>query len=149
MSLYRQPGRVRPLAIAAVAAVALLIGLGIGYALGHSGRSTPSAQDAVARLRATLRPLGAGLELVPTEYPQARNGTGEESAAVRGDLRRIRAALTSATPDLRALDPAGTRTLAARVAALEAAVRAQAPPAQVARDVAAAQSALAAVPGGR
>ena len=149
MSLYRQPGRVRPLTIAAIAVVALLIGLGIGYALGHSGRSKPSAQDAVAQLRDTLRPLGAGLALVPTEYPKSIGGTGTQRASVQSDLQRIRAALTSATPDLRVLDPAGAQALAARVAALEAAVSAKAPPAQVAQRAAAAQSALAAVPGGR
>jgi hypothetical protein len=148
MSLYRQPGRVRPLMIAAVAVVALLIGLGIGYALGHSARSKPSAQDAVAQLRNTLRPLGAGLELIPTEYPKLLHGTSADRAAVHDDVQRIRAALTRAAPDLRVLDPAGARTLSARVAALEAAVRAQTPPARVTQCAAAAQSALAAVPGG-
>jgi hypothetical protein len=148
MSLYRQPGRVRPLTIAAVAAVALLVGVGIGYALGHSNRAKPSAQDAVAQLRATLRPLAAGLELIPTEYPKLLHGTAADQAAVRDDVQRMHAALASAAPDLRVLDPAGAAALVARVAALEAAVRARVPPAQVTQSAAAAQSALAAVPGG-
>jgi len=149
MSLYRQPGRVRPLVIALVALVALLVGGGIGFALGRGSSPDPTARAVVDQLRGTLRPLGAGLELIPTEYPQSRQGTGSEAAAVRGDLDRIDAALRDATPDLRVLDPVGARTLAARVAALAAAVRADATPARVRALAAAAQAALAAVPGGR
>ena len=149
MSLYRQPGRSRPLLIAAVALVALAAGVGIGFAIGRSTSPDPSAQDVVAQLRARLRPLSAGLELLPTEYPQALHASGDEAAAVSGDLARIRGALAAAAGDLRALDPAGARVLSARVASLAAAVRAQAPPADVARLAAQAQSALAQVPGGR
>jgi hypothetical protein len=149
VSLYRQPGRARPLLIAAIAVAGLAIGLALGFALGRSGREEPSARTLVAGLHETLRPLAAGLELLPTEYPQARAGAGNESAAVQGDLARIDAALRDAAPDLRALDPAGARTLAARVAAVRAAVREDVPPAQLERLADAAQEALATVPGGR
>ena len=149
MSLYRQPGRVRPLTIAAVALVALLIGGGIGFALGRSTSPDPSAEDVVAQLRGQLRPLGAGLELLPTEYPQALRSSGDEQAAVAGDLARIRRALAAASADLRVLDPVGARALDARVTAVAAAVRAKAPAADVARLAARAQAALAQVPGGR
>jgi hypothetical protein len=149
VSLYRQPGRVRPLLIAGIAVAALAVGLALGFALGRSGREEPSARQLVASLRSTLRPLAAGLELLPTEYPQARAGAGNESAAVRGDLARIDAALHDAAPRLRALDPASARTLADRVAAVRAGVRADVPPARLERLAAAAQDALAAVPGGR
>ncbi|HEX7290852.1 MAG TPA: hypothetical protein VF250_06945 [Conexibacter sp.] len=147
MSLYRQPRASRPLLIAGIAVVALLVGGAIGFALGRGSAPEPSAQDVVAQLSDDLRPLAAGLELLPTEYPQALAG-GAESAAVTGDLAHIRAALTAAGPDLRALDPAGARALAERVAALERAIDARAPAAQVERLAADAQDALAGVPGG-
>lgn len=147
MSLYRQPRASRPLLLAAIAAVALIVGGAIGFALGRSSAPEPSAQDVVAQLRDELRPLAGGLELLPTEYPQALAGGGE-SAAVTGDLGRIRAALAATAPDLRALDPAGARALADRVDALEQAIHARAPAAQVEQLAGAAQAALADVPGG-
>jgi len=148
MSLYRQPRAARPLLLAGIAVVALLVGGAIGFALGRGSAPEPSAQDLVAQLRDELRPLAAGLELLPTEYPQALAGGGE-SAAVEGDLDRIRSALADATPDLRMLDPGAARTLANRVAALEQAVAARAVATRVEQLAAAAQAALADVPGGR
>lgn len=147
MSLYRQPRASRPLVIAGIAVVALLVGGAIGFALGRSSAPEPTAQDVVAQLRDELRPLSAGLELLPTEYPQALAGGGE-SAAVTGDLGRIHGALNAAQADLRTLDPAGLRTLTDRVAALDAAISARVAAAQVTRLAADAQAALAAVPGG-
>jgi len=147
VSLYRQPRAARPLLLAVVAAVALLVGGAVGFALGRGSAPEPSAQDVVAGLREQLRPLAGGLELLPTEYPQALAGGGE-SAAVVGDLARIRSALAAARPDLRALDPHGERALSARVAALGGAVEKRAPAARVAGLAAAAQAALADVPGG-
>jgi hypothetical protein len=147
MSLYRQPRASRPLVIAGIAVVALLAGGAIGFALGRGSAPEPSAQDVVAQLRDELRPLAAGLELLPTEYPQALKGGGE-SAAVTGDLGRIDAALSATQSDLRTLDPAGEQALSERVAALAAAIRARAAAAQVTRLAAAARAALAAVPGG-
>jgi hypothetical protein len=148
MSLYRQPRGARPLLIAGIAAVALIVGGAIGFALGRGSAPDPSARDVVAQLRGELRPLAAGLELLPTEYPQALQGGGE-SAAVTGDLGRIRSALAASAADLRTLDPAGARALADRVAALQQAIAARAPAAQVERLAAAAQDALAGVPGGK
>jgi hypothetical protein len=148
VSLYRQPGAARARVIAIVAGVALLIGLGIGYALGDGGGEDPSASAVVDGLRADLRPVVNGLELLPNEYAQAFRGSGNEGAGVTGALGRIRAGLNEARPDLRVLAPAGTRELEAAVAALERAVRARRPPAEVGRLVRRASEALAAVPGG-
>jgi len=147
MSLYRQPRTSRPLLLSAIAVVALLVGGAIGFALGRGSAPAPSAQDVVSHLRDQMRPLGAGLELLPTEYPQALAGK-DGAAAVSGDLGRIGSALAAATPDLRTLDPAGARALATRVAALRSAIAARAPPAEVSRRAAAARAALASVPGG-
>ena len=147
MSLYRQPGSTRPLLIAAIAAVALLAGGAIGYALGRGSAPDPSSQDVVAQLRDELRPLAGGLELLPTEYPQALAGGGE-SAAVTGDLGRIDDALAAAGPDLEALDPKCLHALARRVVLLRQAIAGRAAAAEVARLATSAQSALADVPGG-
>ena len=147
MSLYRQPRAARPLLLAGIAVAALLIGGAIGFALGRGSAPEPSAQDVVSQLHDELRPLAGGLELLPTEYPQALAGR-DGAAAVTGDLGRIRSALAAAAPDLRALDPAGARALAERVTALEQAIAARAPAAQVQRLAAAARNALAGVPGG-
>ena len=69
MSLYRQPGRLRAPVLAAVAVVALLVGGGIGYAIGHSSAPDPSVADAVAELRSELRPAVSGLQLLPNDEP--------------------------------------------------------------------------------
>jgi hypothetical protein len=147
MSLYRQPSRTRPLLMAAIAVVVLLAGVAIGFGLGRSTAPDPSARDVVAELHERLQPLAGGLQLLPTEYPQAVEGGGE-SAAVTGAFARIRAALTDTAPDLRALDPDGARTLVDRVAALERAIDEQAPAGEVTRLAAAAQATLAQLPGG-
>lgn len=148
MSLYRQSGAARARVIAIVAGVALLVGLGIGYALGNGGDEDPSASAVVDALRSDLRPVANGLELLPNEYAQAFHGSGDEGAGVTGALGRIRAGLNDARPDLRVLAPAGARELEAAVAALERGVRARRPPVEVARLVRRASEALTAVPGG-
>jgi hypothetical protein len=147
MSLYRQSRGARPLLIAVVAGLALLAGVALGFGLGRGTAPEPSAQDVAAQLRDELRPIAGGLQLLPTEYPQALAGGGE-SAAVEGGLARIRSALAAAAPDLRALDPDGERALATRFAELEQAIEARAPSAHVSRLAGAAQDALAEVPGG-
>jgi hypothetical protein len=148
MSLYRQPSRTSGPVVAAAAVAALLVGGGIGYAIGHSGGDDSSAGAVADRLRTDLRPVENALQLLPTEYPQAARGSGNETAAVTGALERLDAALRSTRADLDALDPVSTRELVRRVAALEAAVRARRAPAEVARLTRAASGALAAVPGG-
>lgn len=148
MSLYRQPGRTRGPLLAAVAAAALLVGGAIGYAIGHGSAKQPSARDAVAQLHKDLRPAVNGLQLLPTEYPQAARGAGNESAAVTGALDRMRAALSATHADLVALDPVGARLLDQRVTALEAAVGHKDAPARVAQLTRAASDALSQVPGG-
>jgi hypothetical protein len=148
MSLYRQPSRVRAPVIAGAVVVALLIGGAAGYAIGHANAPGPSAADVVAHLRTELRPAGDALQLLPTEYPQAAKGEGNESAAVTGALARLDSSLSSARADLAVLDAAGARALQQRIATLEAAVKAKAAPAKVAALAKAAGDALGQVPGG-
>ena len=149
MSLYNEAGRrsTRRAVVAGVAA--LVIGLGAGFAIGRSSAGDPSATEVVAQLRDDLAPVRGGLELVPTEYEQVRGGAGTESAAVEGDLARIRSGLRAAAPDLRALDPQGLENVEVNVAALASAVDGRAPAAEVERLAEAATTALREVPGGR
>lgn len=145
MSLYRQAGR-SPRALIAVALAGVALGAGAGYGIGRCGAPEPSAGAVIARLAERLRPVAAGLALLPTEYPQSAQGA--ESSAVRGDLERIAGGLAAARDDVRRLDPAGAAALERAVAALRAAVARKAPPAEVTALAAAARRALAAVPGG-
>ena len=148
MSLYRQAGRTRAKVIAGVAVAALLVGGGIGYAIGRSSAPEPTASDVVANLRDELKPVANGLELLPTEYPQAYRGAGNESAAVKGDLAKIRQGFAAARADLTALDPAGARRLQQAIGQLEVAIGAHAPPTDIREHVRTANDALAQVPGG-
>jgi len=148
VSLYRQAGRTRASVIAGVAVAGLLVGGGIGYAIGRSSAPDPTAKDVVARLHDNLAPVANGLELLPTEYPQAYSGAGNESAAVKGDLAKIRQGIDAARDDLAALDPRGARGLQDEIAQLEHAIGAHAPPADIREHVRTANEALAQVPGG-
>lgn len=149
MSLYRRARGVRPRTAALALLIAALAGAGAGFALGRSGRSQPTGAELVARLSGELRTIRGALVFLPTEYPQAYRGSGNESAGVREAMARIAGTLAGARPDLRAIAPARTHVLEQRIAALQSAVRARERPTRVAELVAAARRALAAVPGGR
>ena len=149
MSLYRKPGGVSALTLAAAAAAALVVGAAVGYAIGSSDDDQAAAQSVARNLSNELSPVADGLSLLPTEYRQAYGGTGDESAGVRGALDRISSSLDGARGDLSALDPAGVRELDRRIALLGTAVRARRPPGEVSGLVASARAALTAVPGGQ
>lgn len=148
MSLYRRARGVRRRTAALALLIAVLAGAGAGFALGRSGRAQPTGAELVARLSGELRTIRGALVFLPTEYPQAYRGSGNESAGVREAMARIRRTLDGARADLRAIAPAGTRVLEQRIAALDGAVRAKQRPARVAELTTAARQALAAVPGG-
>lgn len=147
MSLYRQTQQRRGRRAAGLVALALLAGI-VGFAIGRSSAPEPSAQDVVDRVSDDLRPVGDGLGLIPGEYAQAYRGEGAESSGVTGALDRIQAKLSSAAPDLRVLDPDGTKALEARIAALRAAVKRRAAPAEVRRLAEDAARQLKTLPGG-
>jgi hypothetical protein len=148
MSLYREAGRgsTRTLVIAAV--VALLIGGGIGYAIGRSSAPEPSAAELGAKLRSELRPVRGGLALIPNEYAQAYKGQGAEAEGVTGALDRIERQLIAAAPDLRALDPKGVEQLDIAFDKLRRAVVQKAPPAEVKQLAENTSEVLAGLPGG-
>ena len=74
MSLYREAGQNARQGLIA-GAIALVIGLGAGYLIGHSNTEDPSLADSIDSLRSDLTPISNGLELLGGEYPQAvKNG---------------------------------------------------------------------------
>jgi hypothetical protein len=149
VSLYREAGRGGPRSLAIATVVALLAGLGIGFALGRSSAPEPSTADVVSELRSDLRPVAGGIELIPNEYAQAYRNEGVEAEGVQGALARIKTQLDEARPDLRTLDPDGTKALDDAYASLAAAVKQDAAPGEVAQRASAVATALRAVPGGR
>src|SRR3954470_8321054 len=149
MSLYRQAGPPRAGRLLAGGLAVLVVGLLAGFGSGRATAPEPSAADLVARLRTDLQPVASGLAILPTEYPQAAAGAGNETAAVRGGLTRVRAALRHAEPELRLLDADGTAALVRAVGRVDAAVGRQAAPTQVERLVQQATDALHHLPGGR
>jgi hypothetical protein len=136
LSLYRETGRSGRQGLIA-GAVALVIGLGVGYLLGHANAEEPSFGEAVAALRADLGPVANGLELLGGEYPQGVSG-GEIVAQTEYDgsvsnVERIRDVLAANAGELEQLDPEATAELTDVVDQLGEAVAAQAPPAEVDR----------------
>ena len=130
------------------AVIALLVGLWIGYAIGHSSAPEPSATELGAKLRSELRTVKGGLALIPNEYAQAYKGEGAEAEGVSGALDRIEKQLIVAAPDLRALDPKGVEQLDIAFDKLKNAVEQKAPPAEVKQLAEQTSAVLAGVPGG-
>jgi hypothetical protein len=139
VSLYRQPGRARARTTAIVATVTLLIGGGIGYAIGAaaSGDDAVSVSEAVAQLRRDLQPVTNGLELVTTEYPQGvkdgRVVAATEYGAAKADVARAQKAVTDQADDLEALAPERAAALRQTLAALATALNARADEATIDR----------------
>jgi hypothetical protein len=134
VSLYRQPGGYSPRTLAAALIAVALVGGVIGFLVGRGSVEDRSAADAVADARAELRPVAAGLELVPIEYEGALRGNGvarTELDAARGAASRAEAELAAVAEDMRAIDAAGYAAATRAVAQLAAAVDATASPARV------------------
>lgn len=108
MSLYRQAGRRNPRLLIAALAVGVAIGALAGYGLGRGSVESPSAAEAIAGARAELRPVAAGLELVPIEYEGALRGgkvdSPTEYQAAKDAVARAEEALAAAGEDMRAID---------------------------------------------
>ena len=150
MSLYRQAGRAGGRTVAVAAAVALLAGGGIGYAIGAAGGDEePSLAGAVAELRSDLQPIANGLELVPTEYAQGvRDGrvvSEPEYGAAKAAAARAHDVLLSHEADLRALAPSRLAALRATLDALTRAVDRRGSDEEVRRLASRAQTQLAGV----
>ena len=150
MSLYRQAGGYSPWTLVTALAVVALFGGGIGFLLGRDSVDPPTAAEAVADARAELRPVAAGLELVPIEYEGALRGgraAPSEVDAAREAATRAEAELAMAAEDMRSIDPVGYAAATRAVVRLAAAVEATVPPARVEALAARASAAVEALSG--
>lgn len=137
MSLYRQTGRRRRFALAALG-VGVAAGLLIGFFAGRATTgSSPSLGRAVTELRQRARRATDAVELVTIEYRQAvRDGrvvAATEYAAAQRDVETARERIAQLRPDLDALAPADARRASEQLDALAALVRRRAPASAVER----------------
>jgi hypothetical protein len=151
VSLYRQPGRAATRTIVIAAVVALLVGLGAGYAIGHSGGGDSSLASELSDLRDRLAPAREGLELAPGEYAQGVSGGRVVSAAEYGGARdavaRAAQVVAANRADLRALSVARAAALGTAIDELASAMAQRADPQHVKRLAATAGAALRAAAG--
>ena len=112
-------------------AVALVIGLGAGYAIGSSEAEEPSLADSISALRGDLAPVINGLDLLGGEYPQGvKNGEIVAQTEYDGsvsNVERISSTFAAHSADLEQLDPKGTANLGATLGELQEAVGSRAP----------------------
>jgi len=137
MSLYRQAGERGPALLVGLLVAGLLIGGVAGFLIGQASVDEPTLSEQVDEARAELRPVAAGIELVPIEYEGAVEG-GEvtapsERGAAADAIERADAGLESAAVGLRTLDRRGYEEAVEAIEALGAAVDATAPLARVER----------------
>lgn len=148
MSLYRQSGGSSWRVVAIAAVVALLVGGGVGYAIGRSTAPEPSLAEQVADLQGRLQPTLDGLTLVPDHYAQGIKAGGE--VQYDGAVQQATAArdgFTAQSGDLQALDPAAYDHATRALGDLLEAIEAREPPDQVKRLAADAQAAVDAAAG--
>lgn len=136
MSLYRQAGGYAPRAIVAALIAGVLIGGLAGFLAGRGSVGDRSAAEVVADAQAKLRPVAAGLELVPIEYEGALDDDGRVAAeteyeAAQAAVSRAQAALAAAAEDMRAIDPAGYAAATRSLMQLVAAIDSVAPPSRI------------------
>lgn len=135
MSLYRQAGGPSPRALALALIAALLIGGLAGFLLGRGSADEPSLVEQAADAREKLRPVAAGLELVPIEYENVVRGgrvtAPTEYEATRQAVQRAASDLAAASEELRVIDPRGYAAADAAVRELRTAVDRRAAAARV------------------
>lgn len=129
MSLYREAGAGRLRRVIAVALVALLVGLGSGFALGRSSAPEPSIAEQLTELQARVQPVLDGLDLVPDHYLQGVRGgevVGEvQYSGTQAQAASARDSLESVAPDLEQVDPEGLAEARASIDELIAAIDAR------------------------
>jgi hypothetical protein len=126
MSLYRQQGGRSWRWIGAATLLALLVGSGVGFALGRSSAPEPSLSEIVAEVRAEVQPAIDGISLVPDHYAQSvRGGEVLEPTQYEGARQQVMAAqdaLAAAAADLNILSTERLSVAEARLRELARAV---------------------------
>jgi hypothetical protein len=149
MSLYRQAGGFSPRSLVAAALVALLVGALVGYLVGRGSVDDPTVAELASEARADLRPVAAGIELIPIEYEGAVDSGGvaapTELEATKGAADRAMEALEASAEDMEAIDPAGYAAARRSLRELGEAIDEVAPPARVDALARAAEADLAAL----
>ena len=112
--------RTRRTVIAAVAA--LVVGLGIGWAVGR--QQVPSIQDRVVSVRSSAADVATGIERLDIEYEQAIGGGGDSiSAGVLSPLAGDRTQLQTLLDEAPWIVAADRSALLDQLAAVEAGAR--------------------------
>ncbi len=150
MSLYRVASRRGRLGGLLLPAVALVVGLTVGFLVARASADEPSLAEALDAPAAHVADARNALDVLTIEYPQAVSG-GEvkestEYEAALADVRRAQDALGDAD-DLGELDPEGYRRATALLTDVADLVARRASPALVAARVRAADRALSELPG--
>ena len=136
MSLYRQAGGFSPRSVVIAALLALLVGALLGYLSGRGSVDEPTVAELASEARADLRPVAAGIELIPIEYESAvvgSDGAGAptELEATQGAAARAEEALAASGEDMRAIDPTGYAAAHRSLQELSAAIDEVAPPVRI------------------
>jgi hypothetical protein len=127
MSLYRQTGRT-PWSRVAIALVAALVLVGIGFGIGRATAPSTTLQDNLSELRSKASVITDALELVPLHYESSSETTRQ---GARDQLARAREQFADLEPQLGLLDAARTAAAAKALETVERLARENAPPAEV------------------
>jgi len=119
VSLYREARSGRRRLWLAAGAFVLVLAVAAGVVLATSG-GAPSQEEQLESLQDAVEPALAALELIPIHYESPNRTT---HAAAAEQLAVARETIESVEDELRALDPARTRSLLADLAQLELLVR--------------------------
>ncbi|PYE54642.1 hypothetical protein [Deinococcus yavapaiensis] len=115
--LYRRQRNLSPLLVA----LALLVGLALGFLTGRVTAPDPTLATIVAPAVQHARKASGALEIVDLEYERAKQGNATSHAAAVSAARQAQAELGAASL-LRQLDPGGFREAQAALADLLSAV---------------------------
>jgi hypothetical protein len=147
MAIYVPPSTKRRRLVLLVAA-GLVVGLLVGFLVGRGTAS--GVDDAVAKVRDEASDAGIGLQRLPIEYEQARQGAaGESTRTITEAIARSRADLDDAWGDASWFGPEARGPVDAALEDLDRAVEGEAPTAEFEAKVGAAVDAIEAAFGVR
>jgi hypothetical protein len=143
MSLYREASGRNAWTIAAIALAGVVL-LAIGFAVGRATAPEPTLGSQLADLRQEAREAADGFELVAIHYG-ATNETTRDAASTQ--LARAKESFEGVAGELELVDAAGTEDARAAIENLSSLVAAGAPAAEVEQAAADAESAVRAAAG--